>query len=749
MICASLSATLLFAYYILIVSRHPALRLTDKLLLPFTLTCGQIILTEELLGICSQLTATLLLLTNIAIAAVLLFIATAKSSRRGLLEICKGDLAALKAFLQSTASAANITLLGVLLISYGWVLLADYLLPLRGVDDLYYHLPPIFQYIQTHSITLLPIEIRHHFAFPQNAELLFMWPLVFSPSLRMLDAANVPFIMISIVAIYGLLRRVPISRKDAVFVSLLYPMTPVVIMQAGSNYIDIIVVCFFLISLHYTVQYLEERRTICLLAAGLATGVVCGMKYTALFLTIPLQLIILWRAFTFRKKDLLIYLPAVLALSGWWYLRNGLELGNPFYPMNPFSSGMGVMSGGQKGPFFDILANASHWIHDFPFADIGLGSYDGGFGLVFWGFGFPAWLLLCAYSLKNFRKVRLSRILILLQLPLGFCLLLALPGDQLVYCARLALLVVPIGLFAFAVLLKMIDDRGYNTLLKIFCIVFSILAASLMTQATMPLLRVESVLADQKNDRHPSAYKYVKDANPVYATLRAIWEPLDYLTRDDRPGLNCYVAADRSLVALAPLYGSNLQNRLVNIEQDTKTRPDALIYIAYPDRSIFGKLVKEDLRYYGYELRQREALRTHDYVVVTHSEYGSLLISAEYCRRAEKQALLRTYYRETWPEEVAAAILLKEHLNPEITLITANPVIYGLRSLDSRDNFLERMILVPRGEEEVAAKSRNLQECYTLDAPLPGFAAQQVASLTINSRTMILYRNQGGKDAGI
>ena len=56
--------------------------------------------------------------------------------------------------------------------------------PPRGIDDVTYHLPPIYQAIQDHRLTVLPIELRGHFGYPLNAEMLFLLVPLFTGSIR-------------------------------------------------------------------------------------------------------------------------------------------------------------------------------------------------------------------------------------------------------------------------------------------------------------------------------------------------------------------------------------------------------------------------------------------------------------------------------------------------------------------------------------------------------------------------------------
>lgn len=740
MFCLLLTILICISFYLLISAYVSELGLGQKCLLIFLFSSAQVIATVLLLGLAGKLWPSTLTVVNLLVTAAVIYCSFKINIM--LVETVQRDLSHIKNILFRYLDCYNILLLLVILPAYSWVILAGYYLPLRGVDDLVYHLPPVFHYIQTHSIGLMPLEIRHHLAFPQNAELLYLWPTIFSKSVRMLDVLNVPFVLVSILLIRELLRFTALPEKECLFVAMLYALCPVVLMQAGSNYIDIIVALFYLLSLYYTLRYLEEQRPIDVFAAGVATGIVIGMKYTALFLSLPLQLLVLWKIFTNRSKHTFLYLIPLLALGCWWYARNLVVLGSPLYPMNIFASGMGVMAGSENSTFMaDILKNIRQWGQDFPLHDIGIGSYDGGFGLVFWGLAFPAWICISIISLAKPRFVGPGRAILLFQVPLGFIMLLAIPENQLIYGGRMALFVVPVGLFYLGVVMDKLNSRLCRSVIKSICLLFSLLAGSLLAVSTMPIFRLESVLADKQAGLNPSEYKYVKDANPVYAALRYIWEPLDYLSSDDAAGLDCYLAADRPLSILAPLYGSRLQNRLINIGKLSVREPDVLIYQALPERYKQGRVIKKEMSYFGYEIKLEESLSRPEMVVVTQTAYGCLLMHRSFLQKPDKLKLLQRYYRETWPEEAIVAVTLKNELTGNTPLITADQLGYGLRGLYAGADVTDKVIIVPEGYEGHVARLRGVNQCYTLGASLPGYFSSEVAVIPLNGRQITLYLN--------
>jgi Dolichyl-phosphate-mannose-protein mannosyltransferase len=739
MACLLLTILIMASYYCLISCR-PEKTISNKILQIFLLTCTQIIVTELILGLTGWLYVSSLAIINIAVSSLVLVYSHSRS-KTGLQKTIKHDVAIATDTICKVMDVYNIALLVLVILSYSWVIIAAYYLPLRGVDDLSYHLPAVFEYIQTHTIKLLPIEIRFHFAFPQNAELLFLWPTIFSHSQKMLDSVNVPFVLISIVVVYSLLRNFMLQKNDALFAALLYALCPVVLMQAGSNYIDVLVSLFFLLSLYYTIRYFQCQRSIYAWLAGMSIGIVCGMKYTAFFLTIPLQMIILWKLFTGKRSQAAGYFAIVFALCGWWYLRNAVVLGNPFYPMNLLLPGMGFVGGNEASAVKAFFQNISYWVLLFPFEDIGIGSYDGGFGLVFWGLGLSSWICVTVYSILYFKKTDTAKFIVLMQLPIGLLMLLFVPKAEMPYVGRYSIFVVAIGLFTLSKVFELIQYNIYKSFIKIVCILFSILTVCLMFTSTMPSYRLENAFSTNTSITLPSEYTFSMNTNPIYPVLKDIWNPLDYLTKDDRPGINCYIASNKAFLVLSPFYGGNLQNRPITIGSDVPRQTEAFVYLHYPPRDLFGNVIKQDIYYPKSKISMQEALSRPEYAVITQSELGCLIMSRAYLNNPAKLKRLRTYYGDTWPESVTAAEKLKPFLKSGVPVVTSNTVAYGLRYLELGLGRMDGVVLVPTGNEEHVARSQHILRCYTLDKPLHGYVHDKIATVQLNRKSVTLYLN--------
>ena len=127
----------------------------------------------------------------------------------------------------------NVLLMPLLLLVGLWLFVAAIFLPPRGIDDLTYHLPSLYQFVQTHQIDLLPVKLRPGFAFPLNGDFLFLWPLIFFHDDFLIDFVVFIVALYGIIVLYGLGRQMGVPPRNALFMALLFLFLPVVLGQGG------------------------------------------------------------------------------------------------------------------------------------------------------------------------------------------------------------------------------------------------------------------------------------------------------------------------------------------------------------------------------------------------------------------------------------------------------------------------------------------------------------------------------------
>ena len=309
--------------------------ITERVISTVVLVSAQIIFSQLFLGLLGLLNLTFLLIFNILISMAVFYFAL-----KGFDEIkpvLKNDLEVLSRALRSIyAFIPNIFLSVLILLTSLWLILSSFMLPPRGIDDLVYHLSPLYEFIINGEIFLLPLRYRTHFAFPFNAEFLFMWPTIFLKNLELVGMIQYTYGLVGILVTYALGKSLDLNSRISFFVAQLFFLTPVVLTQAGSAYIDLIVSVFFMISLFYVIRFYLTRRTGYAYLSAVSIGLLIGMKYHMLFPAFILCLFTVYYLFKTKRTGLIFYSFLIIICSGYWYIRNALVFKNPVYPLPLF-----------------------------------------------------------------------------------------------------------------------------------------------------------------------------------------------------------------------------------------------------------------------------------------------------------------------------------------------------------------------------------------------------------------------------
>lgn len=222
--------------------------------------------------------------------------------------------------------------------------LLSLLRPPTGQDGLAYHLPFALHYWNNGlgSLPITPFAGNLSY-FPATAELIQAL-FIGIPHSDIL--ANLPQTLAwlgSLLLVYFLIKK--LGNKDNALIALLMAcLIPEYLFQATSSYVDIIYGFFLLLAIFWGLEK-DNWRTI---GSGTALGLALGCKYFAVLQVVIVVIILLVYRFRGIKalfKDILIIGLLCLLVGGYWYVRNWVLTGNPFYPAQVSLGGFVLFSG--------------------------------------------------------------------------------------------------------------------------------------------------------------------------------------------------------------------------------------------------------------------------------------------------------------------------------------------------------------------------------------------------------------------
>lgn len=217
------------------------------------------------------------------------------------------------------------------------------------VDSLIYHLP-IAVHIKEHGFLSVPSISQGWGWYPAVGEtILSVFLLMGGNFVNLYNVLGI--IVLALVSFFlGRKNRLspPFSIVYAVSVSLLNPAMRLV----NNQTVDIWFQAFTLASI-LSLQFLRNTLKHSLVT-GLALGLVMGTKYSGFFAAIFLIGLFFHRIKKLSPFNLVVFLAPILLVGGFWYIRNLLLVGNPFYPAN-----INLMDLNLKGHPGNIIAD---WI---------------------------------------------------------------------------------------------------------------------------------------------------------------------------------------------------------------------------------------------------------------------------------------------------------------------------------------------------------------------------------------------------
>lgn len=317
----------------------------------------------------------------------------------------------------------------------GRMLLHVWYLPPYIYDVNSYHLPRVAIWVQSGSLSIPHLPVKRVF-WPAGFELIQAWWAVFPHHDAVVEMAGLPYYYLALLATYVMARKLGVSRIFSCWCASIYALTPGVALNAVSAKNDIAISAIYLYLAALWIRPVPATATGRRWLLSIVTGLMAiGMKPTLVF--IAPGLLLLWpmgirksdfsflRHFRFKLIPSLL-LSAAFMLGGYWYVRNQIRFGNPFYPTSltvadHLVAGTGGAGSEQQGAFsIDSMHEDVLMLWERKIYDDG-GPYNPdlpfmtGWGWFVFSFGLPAFLW-ALWRNKPFRWMALCFVISLLLL---------------------------------------------------------------------------------------------------------------------------------------------------------------------------------------------------------------------------------------------------------------------------------------------------------------------------------------------
>lgn len=212
-------------------------------------------------------------------------------------------------------------------------------------DDLAYHLPRIYQWMQNQSLAHFQTNEVRHVQFPVNSELLYMWSIIQLKSDILIKLVNYASYIVSLFVLYAFLGLVNATVKQKLWAICMLGSLPLFIIEASSLQTNLPVGTVAFIAVYLLFYGVLTNKKTPLVFSALSTAIGFGIKTTMFFLMPSITLAFVLIAYKKKQKDfykpLLIYASAFLvsfvfvSLSS--YVMNYFDFGNPM-GFEPFVS---------------------------------------------------------------------------------------------------------------------------------------------------------------------------------------------------------------------------------------------------------------------------------------------------------------------------------------------------------------------------------------------------------------------------
>ncbi len=235
-----------------------------------------------------------------------------------------------------------------------------FVLPPFAHDDLTYHLVFPVEWMQSGTLNMRAVPFGNHSPayYPKNTELFYLWLLLPLRQAFPINAAQLVFLVVSVLALLEIFRLCGASVRASLVGASLFCICPVVVAELARAYVDVAFACFFLLAFHAVLLFREAPSAAKAMQFAAAVGLFAGTKMPGLVLATLILLPsfgVVWllsparKAVSLRTNHLVLGGLAggliFLLAGGWWYVRNLVVTGNPVFPLHVELLGMTLFGG--------------------------------------------------------------------------------------------------------------------------------------------------------------------------------------------------------------------------------------------------------------------------------------------------------------------------------------------------------------------------------------------------------------------
>ena len=489
-----------------------------------------------------------------------------------------------------------------------WRLLLAVVLPPYAYDAIFYHLTIVAQWIQRGELGVNTYaECCSH--YPSGTETLFAWPALFLHDDLLVDCVQIVLAVLGALAVAGLGRWAGLDAPAAVTAGAIFALTPIVLLQANTNFNDVAFAAFFLSATFFVARLLDWRNDAqapslgYAIVAGAATGLALGTKTSGLVVAVVLGSLVCIRVGIRVARRLVdprralgatgVFLGAMLVVGGWWYGRNWVETGNPVWPFDVGAAGVELFDG--PAAIDDYLdeppGGERHWLaevgrswrHDLSFWESRSYTYEqrlGGLGPLWSWLGGAAVTLFAVQAIRRRRDVAVN---LLLVVVLVFLLL------PYKWWSRFTIVVAAIGAIAVVALVVRLGRGPLRSALVASVLVLAVAGAAQASRGLDPASRGSTLgTADiLALARHPLRER----------TVGTLFFP-EYAFVDDLPS-SASVAVELDAPAirfLYPFFGRGLDRKVTLLRPGDETRLAARLAVTRSQYVVVGAASDFDRR---------------------------------------------------------------------------------------------------------------------------------------------------------